>query len=124
MSKGNQACSPEPATPTTPAETVEERAFMIAATRFQAGRHYITPGANAAFEALPGGIVAAADLIARHMTCDWGDDMDEEDRAVNDRAVRDGGRILSAYTLLDGTRVWIITAADRSATTLLLPAEY
>jgi hypothetical protein len=40
------------------------------------------------------------------------------------RAVREGTRVFSAYELLDGTRIWIITEADRSATTILLPEEY
>jgi hypothetical protein len=42
----------------------------------------------------------------------------------NLRAVREGRRVFSAYELRDGTRIWIITEADRSVTTLLLPAEY
>ena len=39
-------------------------------------------------------------------------------------AVREGRRVLSAYGLRDGTRIWIITEADRSVTTILLPEEY
>jgi hypothetical protein len=54
---------------------------------------------------------------------DWGE-FDAHDRQSNDRAVQDGTRILSAYQLSDGTRLWIITEADRSTTTLLLPEEY
>jgi hypothetical protein len=61
-------------------------------------------------------------LILRHARGDWGD-LVPEDRAASDRAVRLGGRIFSAYTLPQG-RVWIITEADRSATTALLPDEY
>jgi len=61
-------------------------------------------------------------LIVRHARGDWGD-IHPEDRTTNDRAVRLGGRIFSAYTLPQG-RVWIITEADRSATTVLLPEEY
>lgn len=122
--------------PTNPASEVEdenarwaaaERAFVIAATRFRTGRLYMTPGAKAAFDAFPPGSqssVSADGLITRHRCGDWGDDMDEEDRAANDRAIRNGERILSAYTLPEGIRIWIITEADRSATTLLVPDEY
>ena len=84
------------------------------------GRLLATPGALAALER------AACDpvsLIARHVTGDWGD-LDPDDRAANERATRDGSRILSAYRLATGQRIWIITEADRSATTLLLPEEY
>jgi hypothetical protein len=47
-----------------------------------------------------------------------------EDQLANLRAVREGTRVFSAYELLDGTRIWIITEANRSATTILLPEEY
>ena len=50
--------------------------------------------------------------------------MDAEDIETNNRAVAYGERILSAYTLPSGQQIWIITEADRSATTLLLPDEY
>jgi hypothetical protein len=43
---------------------------------------------------------------------------------MNTRAVREGTRVFSAYELRHGTRIWIITEADRSATTILLPKEY
>ena len=64
-----------------------------------------------------------AGLIARHAQGDWGE-VGEEDWAANDLALTDGGRLLSAYGLIDGTRIWIITEADRRATTALLPEEY
>jgi hypothetical protein len=62
-------------------------------------------------------------LLARHASGDWGD-VPPEDARLNDEAARTGERILSAYTLSDGTRLWIITEWDRSVTTLLLPDEY
>jgi hypothetical protein len=62
------------------------------------------------------------ELLVRHAHGDWGD-LEADDRAANDRAVRFDGRIFSAYTVPQG-RVWIITEADRSATTALLPDEY
>jgi 2-keto-3-deoxy-L-rhamnonate aldolase RhmA len=62
-------------------------------------------------------------LLMRHATGDWGD-LSGDDKRANDLAVQDGDRILSAYDLPTGARIWIITEADRSATTLLLPEEY
>jgi hypothetical protein len=47
-----------------------------------------------------------------------------EDQLAKLRAVREGTRVFSAYELRDGTRIWIITEADRSVTTILLPGEY
>ena len=88
--------------------------------RFPLGRIVATPGALAALEQVgesPGA------FIKRHVTGDWGE-LDEEDRRENEFSVTHGFRLLSAYKLPDGTRLWIITEADRSATTLLLPSEY
>jgi hypothetical protein len=78
-----------------------------------------TPGALAAREAgeSPGTI------LKRHLTGDWGD-LDEHDRCENELSIAQGFRLLSSYTLSNGTKLWIITEADRSATTLLLPLEY
>ena len=59
----------------------------------------------------------------RHRAGDWGE-VDAADAAANDRAVSEGERVLSAYTLKDGTRLWVITEADRSSTCILLPDEY
>jgi hypothetical protein len=63
------------------------------------------------------------DLLSRHRRGDWGD-VDTEDWTANDQAMIHGERVLSAYTLKDGVRVWVITEADRAATTILLPDEY
>ncbi|MCB8980590.1 MAG: plasmid related protein [Ardenticatenaceae bacterium] len=68
-----------------------------------------------------------APYLARHAQGDWGDDLDSFDERQNDTAVKEGYRILSAYTVPAGDeteRIWIITEADRSATTVLLPSEY
>ena len=62
------------------------------------------------------------DLVKRHQAGDWGD-LSPDDWTANDQAVQHGGRILSAYLTVGG-RFWIITEADRSATTVLLPEEY
>lgn len=65
----------------------------------------------------------ACKAIARHVVGDWGD-LEEHDRAANDAAVLNMERILSAYSDRAGTKFWIITEADRSATTVLLPEDY
>jgi hypothetical protein len=62
-------------------------------------------------------------LLSQHAHGEWGD-LCEEDWAANDRAVVEGGRILSAYQLPSGNRIWVITEADRSSTCLLRPDEY
>lgn len=60
--------------------------------------------------------------LARHASGDWGSVL-AEDARTNHRAVEHGARILSSYNIA-GKRVWIITEADRSVTTLLFPEEY
>lgn len=59
----------------------------------------------------------------RHFVGDWGD-VDPRDKKQNDLAVEKGGRILSSYRSSSGQEFWVITEADRSATTFLLPGEY
>ena len=61
--------------------------------------------------------------MLRHKHGDWGD-LCAEDRRENERALRVGSRLLSAYATRAGERLWVITGWDRSATTLLLPSEY
>ena len=97
---------------------------MIAARntqpRFQLGQVVATPGA---VDALEKANQSATEFINKHVVLDGGE-LDEEDQQTNEDAVENGDRILSNYLLKDGTKIWIITEADRSATTLLLPSEY
>jgi hypothetical protein len=89
--------------------------------RFPMGRPVITPAAQAALDAE--GIEGVL-LLARHIHGDWGD-LGAEDLAANELALLTGKRLLSSYNLRDGKgKVWIITEADRSVTTILLPDEY
>lgn len=89
---------------------------------FELGQTVATPGALHALR--EEGDLVAVRLLRRHATGDWGD-LDHEDCAANYAAVRDGERILSAYELpRTHRRLWIITEADRSVTTFLLPEEY
>ena len=84
------------------------------------GRVVATPGALSALETTGEN---PAEFLHRHERGDWGE-LDPEDLRANDRALRDETRILSAYRLVDKTRIWIITEADRSSTCILLPEEY
>ena len=61
--------------------------------------------------------------IGRHQAGDWGDVCDE-DREANNQALRNGTRIFSVYHGANGVKFWIITEADRSVTTFLLPEDY
>jgi hypothetical protein len=86
---------------------------------FPLGRLVATPGALTALTAAGENPVG---LLIRHQSGDWGS-VGPADWRANDRDLREGGRLLSAYDV-GGSRVWVITEADRSATTILLPAEY
>lgn len=61
--------------------------------------------------------------LQRHAACDWGD-LCPEDIEENNRSLEHGCRLLSAYRDRNGVKFWIITEADRSATTVLLPEDY
>jgi len=61
--------------------------------------------------------------LQRHVIGDWGE-LDAEDKKANDEALQSGERLLSAYKTATGTKFWIITEADRSVTTVLLPEDY
>ena len=88
--------------------------------QFPLGEVVATPGA---LDLLDRTATNALDLLLRHQRGDWGS-VPEEDAAENRQSIETGCRILSSYFLNDTERLWIITEADRSATTLLLPDEY
>lgn len=88
--------------------------------KFPLGRVASTPGA---LEALRSSGETPEKFLRRHASGDWGE-VDAEDKRTNDQAVGRGLRILSAYDTAKGQRLWVITEADRSSTTLLLPDEY
>jgi hypothetical protein len=87
---------------------------------FPLGLTCATPGA---LEALSETEQEAAEFLHRHQHGDWGD-MCDEDKRENEFSVDKQLRIFSAYHLSDGTKLWVITEADRSVTTILLPSEY
>jgi hypothetical protein len=88
--------------------------------KFELGQIVATPGALAAMEAA-GHI--PPEFLLRHKNGDWGS-VPEEDARENERALRDGDRLFSAYPTQQQETLWVITEADRSATTMLLPDEY
>lgn len=61
--------------------------------------------------------------LGYYVGCEWGDTC-TEDAALNEEAIINGDRIFAAYVHKDGTKIWIITEADRSYTTILFPSEY
>ena len=89
-------------------------------TRFPLGRTLTTPGALAAL--LQAG-ESPLQFLARHARGDWGD-LEAVDKREDDPSLKNGFRLLSAYKTRLGEKLWVITEADRSATTILLPSEY
>ncbi|MDX2116829.1 MAG: hypothetical protein SFY96_01460 [Planctomycetota bacterium] len=63
------------------------------------------------------------EALMLHQTGDWGN-VGEDDWLLNDAALTDETRILSSYNTRSGVTFWIVTEADRSSTTVLLPCEY
>jgi hypothetical protein len=83
------------------------------------GRLVATPGA---LQVLSNAGEDPLVYLCRHASGDWGD-LDEEDHRENERSLKYGWRVLSSYPV-GGQTLWVITAADRSVTTILLPEEY
>ena len=93
--------------------------------KFQPGQIVATPGA---LEALARSGQTADFFLERHLQGDFGE-VDSEDRSLNDQALLDGSRFLSAYRTLKGEKIWIISEAagddgKRASTCILLPDEY
>jgi hypothetical protein len=89
-------------------------------TRFALGQTFITPGAE---EALMIAGQTGIEFLRRHMSGDFGE-LADEDTEENEHSLRQGFRVLSAYRTARGQKLWVITEADRSSTTILLPSEY
>lgn len=87
---------------------------------FSLGQTVATPGALEAFSKAQ---QTPKEFLDRHARGDWGQ-VCGEDAEANDNALLDEGRLLSAYCTSLGVRLWVITEADRSATTVLRPEEY
>lgn len=90
------------------------------AARFALGQTLITPGAQ---EAIREAGQLPLEFLMRHQSGDWGD-LCGEDKQENEFSIGNDFRILSKYHTTEGTALYVITEADRSATTILLPNEY
>jgi hypothetical protein len=88
--------------------------------RFCLGQTCITSGA---LQALVEAGETGQELFARHQSGDWGE-VCAEDKEANEQAIIERSRILSAYNLSNGVKVWVLTESNRSVTTILLPQEY
>lgn len=86
--------------------------------KFPLGQTIIT---RHALDTLP--MADVIDALARHALGDWGD-VCEQDRQENELSLKEGYRLFSVYHATDGTKFWVITEWDRSATTVLLPEDY
>lgn len=84
------------------------------------GRVIVTAGA---FRLLGENQRSFLKFLQRHRYGDWGD-LEHEDKEINNHALLSGERILSSYNITEVDRLWIITEADRSITTILVPDEY
>jgi hypothetical protein len=84
------------------------------------GRTVITPAARSMLEQV--GLSPVA-LLDRHFGGDWGE-LEADDIAENELALLTGKRLLSSYVIPGGGKVWVITEADHSVTTVLLPEDY
>ena len=94
--------------------------MRVPTSKFPLGQVVATPGT---IEAMEESGQSPSFFLGQHASGNWGV-VDGEDWALNDQAVRDGDRILSAYVTLKGKKLWVLTEADRSVTTILLPDEY
>jgi len=93
-------------------------AYALLIAKFRLGKIVSTP--NALDRLTQDDILLA---IGRHQAGDWGD-VDEHDRAANERALVEGTRLWSVYHTESGVKFWLITEADRSATSVLMPEDY
>lgn len=87
---------------------------------FPFGQIVATPGALALLEEANRSPV---EFLSRHLRGDWGD-LCPEDKTENELSLKHGFRLLSSYPVTEREKLWIITEADRSVTTLLLPSDY
>lgn len=87
---------------------------------FPAGQFVATPGALSLLEQAN---KSPLEFVSRHLRGDW-DDLGQDDKAENELSLKHGFRLMSSYQVTETEKLWIITEADRSVTTLLLPSEY
>jgi hypothetical protein len=102
------------------ADAVRPDSGGLGVNLFLLGNLYITPGAE---DALQRTEESELSFLVRHLSGDWGD-LCDADKEENELALTKGYRLLSAYHTTAGDKLWVITEADRSSTTILLPSEY
>ena len=98
----------------------------VVMSKFELGTVVMTRGVQAALESHSEGKGSQElehIILNRHAKGDWGD-LDEHDLNMNEDALKNGGRLFSAYHLASGAKIYVITEWDRSVTTALLPEEY
>ena len=105
-----------------PSKDIEQEKDVIAVKTplFRLGKIVATPGA---IDALVEAQTSAWQLLSRHVSGDFGE-VDAEDRQANLDAIKDDARILSAFTVKTGQRLYVITEADRSSTCVLRVEDY
>jgi hypothetical protein len=113
-------CSLPPAAVPLPQFPSHQPPYKHGNQKFRLGRVAATP---AALRAIDDAGQTPDFFLDRHAQGDWGE-MDAGDRRANDEALVSGDRIVSAYRTLKNARIWLITEADRSTTTIILPSEY
>jgi hypothetical protein len=94
--------------------------LCVCRPRFQAGHLVMTPGVQRLIE---DGKLDLMSYLRRHLSGDWGD-LSDADRRANEDALRHGDQLLSVYRVSPDVKLYIITEADREATTALLPSEH
>lgn len=87
---------------------------------FSFGQIVATPGALALLQRADKSLL---EFLSRHFRGDWGD-LCEDDKTENELSLKQGFRLMSSYPITETEKLWIITEADRSVTTLLLPEDY
>ena len=104
---------------------------LLPKSEFEHGRIVATKTVHNYMQSVPKFRDFVAKSLARYFLCDWGD-IYEDDKKLNDEAVKSGERILAAYIFdfnlppraVGREKIWIITEWDRSCTTILFPEEY
>ena len=94
--------------------------------KFDPGQVVATPGA---LDAIRASGQTPDIFLGAHLEGYWGLDLCDEDRLLNDEALIDGSRLLSAYKTLRGERIWVLTEAEgdngrRASTVIILPEQY
>jgi hypothetical protein len=97
---------------------------LTSKSRFELGKIVVTRGVMDAMVEKQSFAAFVCRSMARHRRGDWGDNISSDDKFENELSLDQGFRLLSAYETRGLPRIWIITEADRSSTSVLFPGEY